>query len=199
MIVAYRLAGWDTPLWVTPNPAAARFNRAGEGPTQYLSLHPMTPWAEYLRANELSAPEDLLGLRLRLWALRIDPALLVEVTFANAAGHGIEAADLVASDWSACQRLGSRLRHDGADGIVVPSAALPGTRNVVLFGPRVASGYLGDPIDPAVDVPVAHAAEAAGTIPGLLALVARRRGRHAGLVGWRRGAEFVFVEPAVPA
>jgi RES domain-containing protein len=193
--VAYRLASWDTPLWIGANPLPARFNGPGDGPTQYLSLHPLTPWAEYLRSNDVQTEADLRGLRLRLWALRVDLAPLTQISFDSAAEHGIAPRDLVSSDWKACRRLAARLRGDGCPGIVVPSAALPGTRNVVLFGARVAAPYLLDPVDAVVDVPVSHAAEAATTIPGLLALVTRRRRPHAGLTAWRAGEEHQLVEP----
>ncbi len=64
-LVAFWLAAWDTPLWALPNRRENRFNRLGDPPTQYLALHPLTPWAELLRfegrtsedeADELRAP-----------------------------------------------------------------------------------------------------------------------------------------------
>lgn len=47
--IGWRLASWDTPLWVGPNRRAGRYNRLGGDPTQYLSWHPWGPWAELLR------------------------------------------------------------------------------------------------------------------------------------------------------
>jgi hypothetical protein len=50
----------------------------------------------------------------------------------------LEAGDLVDDDHSACQGAGSRLGFAEAEpkAWIYPSAALPGTRNVVIFGAR---------------------------------------------------------------
>ena len=51
-VVAFRLANYETPLWAVENFSAGRYNAAGSGFTQYLSLHPLTPWAELLRNED---------------------------------------------------------------------------------------------------------------------------------------------------
>lgn len=50
-----------------------------------------------------------------------------------AAKWGLGTGDLVDDDWSACHTAARRLRAAGVDTIRVPSAALPGTENLVLF------------------------------------------------------------------
>jgi hypothetical protein len=65
--VTFRLAAYETPLWATPNFSGGRYNGAGDGCTQYLSLHPMTPWAELLRNEDRRDRDRALLLRTPLW------------------------------------------------------------------------------------------------------------------------------------
>jgi RES domain-containing protein len=199
-LVAYRIAAWDTPLWVLPNRRAARYNDAGSGSTQYLSLHPLTPWAEMLRAEELRAEDEIAELRPPLWAIRValagDP---LELTFDNAGDYGLQPADLVARDPGPCRGFARLLREDPAAprSLIVPSAALPGTRNLVILEPRVAIPYAWEPVD-AGDLPASLTAEGGVCPRGLADLVHYRgsRRRHAALAAWRRGEELRFEEPS---
>lgn len=199
-LVAYRLASWDTPLWVNPNRTAHRYNRAGSGPTQYLSLHPLTPWAEFLRDQDRRTLEEVLELRGRLWALRVTVAKQNDLTFDNSRDFGLEPGDLVADDHGPCQSFADRCRANPRSPKVwrVPSAALPGTRNLVIFGPRVASAYLADPIDAEVDVPAAVAADDGRTLHTLPAQVCYVGMPHAEYEAWTRGERLEFEEPPTP-
>lgn len=199
-LVAYRIAAWDTPLWVLPNRRPARYNDAGAGSTQYLSLHPLTPWAEMLRAEELRTPEEVAALRPPIWAVRVafedDP---LELTFANASDYGLDPRDLVGDDHGPCRGFARLLRDDPSapKTLIVPSAALPGTRNLVILEPRVAIPYAWEPLDPA-DLPASLVAERGAPARGLEEIVHHRgsRRRHAGLNAWRRGEEVLFEEPS---
>jgi hypothetical protein len=51
-LIAFRLANYETPMWAVKNFSAGRYNDADSGFTQYLSLHPLTPWAEILRNED---------------------------------------------------------------------------------------------------------------------------------------------------
>lgn len=155
MQTLFRHAAWDTPWWVNENRHAGRYNSAGRGCTQYLCLHPLGVTAEFLRHLGPSAVTDLRSMRLRLWAAQVDLTGLHEVTFDNAEEFGVTAADLVADDHGATQRLAQVLCDQGAAGLVAPSAALPGTRIVALFGPRLITGWLDQPMDDLL-VPTAH-------------------------------------------
>jgi hypothetical protein len=195
-VIAYRSASYSTPLRTIGDSRAARFHRGGEPePTQYLSLHPLGPLAELMRNNDLRTPAQLAAVRVRTWALdaRLDD--LEEITFENADTYGITPAELVADDHEACQALGSELRARDIVGLIVPSAALPGTRNVVMFGPRVAAPYL-TPVVSSVDIPASITAED-GRPPTTMIDVVRFVGdRHEALDGWSSGVEFEFVEPS---
>jgi hypothetical protein len=195
----YRIAAWDTPLWVLPNRRAGRYNSAGIDSTQYLALHPLTPWAEIIRNEGLTDPDDVDALRPPIWAVRVllaNPPL--ELTFDNAGDHGLTADDLVADDWGPCQELAGRFRADpdGPRVFSAPSAALPGTRNLVLLEPKVAIPYLLTPLDD-LDLPVSLIAVRGRAAHGLDSLIHHRGSRreHAGLRAWRDDEELVFEEP----
>jgi hypothetical protein len=195
-LVAYRLASWLRPLRTEPSRVAGRFHRVTEeSPTQYVCLHPLGPWAEFLRGSGLATPEQLASVRHRTWALRIDPAGLLRIGFAEAADHGLRPGDLVSDDLRACHRLADRLRAAGVAGAIVPSAALPGTGNVVLFGERAAAPYLLEPLS-RVDVPASLTADGGRPPLGLLERVRRRGAAHAALEAWRAGEPFRFLEPS---
>lgn len=166
-----------------------------EAPTQYLCLHPLGPWAEFLRGHDLRALEQLRVVSQRVWALRLDLDGLVHVGFDDAQAQGLRPGDLVSDDHRACRRLARRCRAAGAPGLVVPSAALPGTLNVVLFGPRVSAPYLVDPLGP-LDVPAAITADGARPPDGLLDLVRFRGSPHPALEAHRAARRFAFREPA---
>lgn len=198
MVVAYRSADWDTPWWAGPNRGLGRFNRVSSDPTQYLSLHPLTVIAERLRGLGRGVLADVDTIRWRCWAVELDTAGLVTVDFDSAARFGLAPDELIGDDWAPCQALADRRRAAGDRGLVVPSAALPGTRNVVLFGARVASPYLITPIDPGIDVPTAQVAERS-TPPEELIIFVRWHGElHAEIESWRNGNPYVFQDPIPP-
>jgi RES domain len=196
LTTAFRLASWRRPLRTEPSRVAGRFHRVTEeSPTQYLCLHPLGPWAEFVRGSELHAAEQLALVRHRTWALRLDLSGLLRIGFAEAADHGLRPGDLVSDDLRACHRLADRLRAAGARGAIVPSAALPGTDNVVLFGERAAAPYLVEPLS-RIDVPASLTADGGRPPLGLLDRVRRRGAPHAALEAWRAGEPFRFAEPS---
>lgn len=197
--VAYRISGWDVPFWVSPNRSAARYNKAYSGPTQYLSLHPLTPWAEYLRAQEWRSLEALQELRIRTWVIRTSVSNVIDVSFESASTLGIQAEDLVSDDYSATQDLAERCRDDPdlPDALVVPSASLPGTKNLVIFNPLVATSYSHWPVDEG-DGSTTVTAERGQALTSLLDHVRFRGTPHAELEDWKLGREYVFREPQIP-
>jgi RES domain-containing protein len=191
--VGYRVSSWDAPLRVNPNRTAGRFNRAGSPPTQYISLHPLTPWAEYLRFHNLRAVEDKADLRLRVWGMRLDLTDAVEIDYADALSYDLEPSDLISDDHGACRSLADNLRGDSAapKTIIVPSAALPGTRNVVIFGERVSIPYLWDPIDQG-DLPTCVVAERSCPPEGIAPKVRFAGDSHAEFEAWAAGHRYTF-------
>jgi len=192
--VVYRHADFDTPLRVVAASRPGRYHRGTERePTQYLCLHPLGPLAELMRGNDLRRVEQIRAVAARTWALEVDVAGLLEIGFASARRHGVDPADLVADDCEGCRRLADRLRGDRA-GLVVPSAALPGTDNLVLFGPRVGGPYDAGPLG-SVDVPASITAHGGRPIASLLERVCFHGEPHPALAAFRNRERFVFAEP----
>lgn len=140
--------------------------------------------------------ERLLELRARVWVLRLQEPRVASITFDNATNFGLEPADLVADDYGACQMFGDRCRQEDDMPKVfrVPSAALPGTDNLVLFAPRVLAPYDSIPIDQ-IDVPGSIVAEGAHPLHTLIDRVRYVGELHQYLESWKRGAEWSFEEP----
>ena len=197
MSTLYRHASWDTPWWANPNRSAGRYNAVGDPPVQYWCTHPLGPAAEFLRWQGMLTPMELLEVSLRIWVASVPTEGLIEIRFDNAANFGIEPEELIGEDYAPTQELAARLRGQGATGLLVPSAALPGTEVVVLFGPRLLFPYLLEPVD-SDQVPTAHVAES--LIPAEVLPYVRVRGRrHEGLEYWKaEGSTLPFVDPAVP-
>lgn len=198
-LIAFRVANFETPMWNLPNPQAGRYNQRNSAPTQYLALHPLTPWAEVLRNSARTTAEQARGLRIALWVLRVslerEP---LELTYDNAADWGLDSEDLVADDQDPCREFAQRLRNDPSlpNILIAPSAALPGTRNLVILEERVDIDYHRDPID-IVDVPVALGSQDGHVAEGLWQLVYHRGTphRHPEFDAWQKGVEFEFDQP----
>ena len=187
-LVAYRWADYDTPLWANANRRSGRWHRAGSEPTQYWSLHPLGPWAEYLRFHGIRDGADLVGIASRTWAAQFafEDHEVTSITFSTADAWAIDAGDLVSDDYRRCQGLGGVLRTRYS-AIRVPSAALPGTENLVVFGPRAMAPYGTAPVDVGLDVPAAPTADGGRPPISLIGLVRHRGDVHAGLVEWSSG------------
>jgi RES domain-containing protein len=165
-VAAFRLANWDTPLWAGPNRRSSRFVVDGRT-VQYWALHPLTPWAEMLRFHGVTDPSEAQEWLLRPWVAELElPEGTLEIDFDTAADHGLEPDALIDDDHTRCQEWATDLDRPA---IVVPSAALPGTKNIVLFGPRVRSRYGLAPIDDALDVPCDPVAHLSVVVEDLLA------------------------------
>lgn len=181
---AFRFANWDTPLWASPNRRAGRYGIAGDT-VQYWCLHPMGCWAEYVRFHSITNADEAAELRPRPWVARMPvPDEIPRLTFDNARDHGVDPEELVDDDWTACQRWGQANHQMGA--VIVPSAALPGTENLVVFGPRVRLRWESAPLGHQY-VPTEVVADHAECMIDLLDHVRHRGDPHRGLEAWKRG------------
>jgi len=75
-------------------------------------------WAEFLRHEEISDPEDLATVRRALWAVEIGDPPPLQPQLARETLTGGRAS------WQGCQREADRSRSGGALGLTAPSAAL---------------------------------------------------------------------------
>jgi RES domain-containing protein len=105
-------------LWEDTRQPAGRWHADGEGPAHYVADTPDGAWAEFLRHEEITDPEDLPTIRRQLWAIDIGdaPAEPVRLPLAVMRG-GIET-------YSRCQQAAASLRSRGHTKIAAPSAAL---------------------------------------------------------------------------
>jgi hypothetical protein len=156
---AFRHASYDSPWWAFPSSRDGRFHRARSDTVQYLSLHPLGPTAEVLRHNlgPEGNPDDVA---LNLWTALIDVDDVVSVDFDDCARYGLMPDELVGDDYAPTRALADVIRGGGASAMIVPSAALPGTYNLILFGIRLANPFISEPLAPE-DVPTGHLTDSA--------------------------------------
>ena len=135
-MIAFRHTDQRFPfLRESASPQAGRWNSPGEL-THYFCDTPDGAWAEFLRHEEITDPEDLVHIRRAIWAVDIGDAPSDEVIPQDVDLFGGR------DSWSACQRLATE-RRKHASGLVAPAAALlPGTAN----GWRVENGETPGPI-----------------------------------------------------
>lgn len=194
LLIAYRHAAYDTPWWVMPSTREGRFNRAFEAEaTQYLALHPLGPTAERLR-HSLAGPDPTMAdqILMNLWAVVADDEGVESLNFENCASFGITPEELVGSDYLPTQNLAARLRTSGAAGLRVPSAALPGTESLILFGPRISLPYLEDPVTPD-ECQTGHLTDGARPAEEILAVTCWPGSPHAGLDHWRATGDYLVL------
>jgi hypothetical protein len=105
-------------LWEDTSQPAARWHGAKEGPAHYFCDTPDGAWAEFLRHEEITDPEDVATIRRALWAVELgdEPSREPDLPLKTLTG-GPET-------YSRCQAEARRLRRLGAVRIVAPSAAL---------------------------------------------------------------------------
>jgi len=110
-------------LWSGPGQRSGRWNEQGNEPVHYLASSPPVAWAEWLRGQEITEPEDLDGVAAALWAVLIpeswSDAELPEMDLP------IEA--VLATDEGARQRRQQAIEHHktkGALGVRALSAAM---------------------------------------------------------------------------
>jgi RES domain len=194
VITAYRHAAYDTPWWATPMPRAGRFHRVGDPATQYLSRHPLGPAAELLRHHVgPTTVEDADTVLLDLWAVQLPEDGLIEIDFDTCSDLGLTPDELVGEDYGPCQRVAEAQRRAGGEGLIVPSAALPGTSNLVLFGARVSHPYAAEPVTPE-EVRTGHLTDGARPAAELLALVRWIGTPHRALTQWRTTGRYARLD-----
>jgi RES domain len=161
----FRHAAYDSPWWAFPSSRSGRFNRAKQDAVQYLCLHPLGPAAEMLRHN-VGPDGDPDEVILNLWTAVVDVSDVTRVDFDDCATYSCTPDELVGDDYSRTQALADEVRASGSNAIVVPSAALPGTHNLILFGACVLHPFLWKPLAPE-EIPTGHLTDGARIVAGV--------------------------------
>jgi len=118
-MIVFRQADARYPfLWEDAAQAPGRWHAAGEGPAHYFADTPDGAWAELLRHEEITEPEDVLTIRRQLWAVEIGDAPAAAVTTPSSIVSGGR------DTYPRCQQDARALRARGARRLVAPSAAL---------------------------------------------------------------------------
>lgn len=155
--VVFRATTYDTPLWVLPNRRPGRWSHPRNGTiAQYCALDVSAAIAEMVRSEDLRDVEDARELRVSIWELSVDEGAIVDFSHPDAVERqefGWD--DLLADDWGECQAEGLEIIVAGGRGVLAPSAALPGSRCLTLFGPRIEIGWQAEP-RLAIQVPARH-------------------------------------------
>ena len=113
-------------LWESANQPAGRWHAVGEGPAHYFSETPDGAWAEFLRHEEITNPDDVETVTRSIWAIELPrpprprPRLPSEVLAGGLASYEV------------CRAEARRIRGRGGRGLAAPSAALL---------PRTPSGF----------------------------------------------------------
>src|SRR5262245_1751104 len=194
---AFRHAAYDTPWWAAPSSREGRFHRAGQDTVQYWSLHPLGPAAEMLRYNvgPDGDPDDVL---LNLWTALIDIDDVTRVDFAACGRYGGTADELGGEDYTPTQGLAGAGRASGATAMVVPSAALPGTDNLIVFGERLLHPYLWEPVMPE-EVPTGHLSDAARAPAEVAGRVRWFGTAHAAAEQWKATGGYDLFDDPTPS
>jgi hypothetical protein len=140
---------------------------------------------------------ELNQAKHRLWVVLVEAREVFDLTFASAAVVGLTPDQLVSDDHLACQQAGERYGREDEEFPDVwryPSASLPGTSNLVIFGARAMSTYLLPPVS-SVDVPGSIATAVAQGVVVLLSAMRHVGTAHVGLEAYRNGTEHVWDQP----
>lgn len=124
-------------LWEGTAQPPARWHGPSEGPAHYFCDTPDGAWAEFLRHEEITEPDDVATIRRALWAVELGeeaaqaPDLPLKVLIGGP------------ETYTVCQEEARRLRRAGVKKFVAPSAALlPGAAR----GWRVENGLQPGPL-----------------------------------------------------
>jgi hypothetical protein len=118
-MIAFRQVDARYPfLWESAAQPAGRWHADGEGPAHYFADTPDGAWAEFLRHEEITDPDDLATIRRQLWAVEIGDEPTEPVRLPDPALRGGP------ETYRRCQGEARRLRASGARRIVARSAAL---------------------------------------------------------------------------
>src|SRR5215471_20138816 len=118
MIVFRQVDGRYPFLWDDASQPAGRWHGDGEGPAHYFADTPDGAWAEFLRHEEITDPDDLATIRRQMWAVEIGnpPADRPDLPAVVVTG-GVET-------YARCQQEARTMRQRGVRGLVAPTAAL---------------------------------------------------------------------------
>lgn len=123
------------PLVACPPTAfgPGRYHRTGEPGVWYASSTMLASWCELFRHFPDDGALDPFEVRRRSGRVRVHLRVLDLTDEAVRQRCGITEADLVGDDYQPGQRVAAAARAAGFDGVLAPSAGLPGERTLAIF------------------------------------------------------------------
>ena len=148
-MIAFRQADARYPfLWEDSSQPAGRWHADGEGPAHYFADTPDGAWAEFLRHEEITDPDDLDTIKRQMWAVEIGdppqersrlPENLLSGGFETYARCQAEARSMRDRRVRRMAATSAALTSGGARGVRLESGAQPGDPRdgltIVIFGP----------------------------------------------------------------
>lgn len=174
-----------------PSQESGRWHRKGEAYAQYLSESPPGAWAELIRQQSIRSVDFAEEQRRNLWLVYVDEHSVADLsTFDAWESCGLSPSTAVGVHADA-QKVADDLRAAGYRGVLSPSAALPNTTNLTLFGSRYEHELSTDPRlwrnpDPEVWLACQLAAGKAAPPTTLLTQTCYRNAPHLGYREWLR-------------
>lgn len=155
--VVFRATTYDTPLWVSPNSRQGRWSHPQNGTiAQYCALDVAGAVAEMVRSENLRDIDEARELRVSIWELSVDEGAIVDFSRPDLVDQqGFDWGELLSDDWGGCQTEGLGITSAGGRGVLAPSASLPGSRCLTLFGPRTEIAWKAEP-RLAIQIPARH-------------------------------------------
>lgn len=123
------------PLDSCADPAntMGRYHIRGGPGVWYGSSHERSAWAELMRHFEPGGVSPF-EIRRRVGRVRVQGLRILDLTDGQILDEiGVEPADLTADDYGVCQALSRLASGSRLDGLLAPSAALPGEQTLAVF------------------------------------------------------------------
>lgn len=130
-------------MFADPADTFGRYHRIGGVGVWYASDQEQAAWAEWFRhfVGDGIDPNETVR---RVGHADITELVVLDLTDQSVRDLlGITEAELVGDDYSITQEIAEAARSAGFDGLLAPSAALPGRRTLAVFAPGVSSRALG--------------------------------------------------------
>ena len=119
-----------------PSQEDGRWHRLGQGYAQYYSLAPQGAWSEFIRYESIRSAARATQQQRNLWLAFVDETDIADLsTFDKWRACGLDPRVAV-GEHRHCQSLADELLSAGYRGVLSPSAALPFTVNLTVFGER---------------------------------------------------------------
>lgn len=120
-----------------PTQSSGRWHVLGEGYAQYLALDALGAWAEYARVQTIRDRRQARETRRDLWLVHVHEHDIADLSgFSKYEECGLPPEAAIDDDHARSQDIARWLSSEGYRGVLSPSAALTGSLNLTLFGPR---------------------------------------------------------------